>query len=41
VRELHRAYFQELRAIVAGSQPVERVVLANVQLLALDVPPRE
>ena len=36
LRELHRAYFRELRALVATSQPVERVVLANVQLLALD-----
>lgn len=38
LRELHRAYFQELRAIVAASQPVERVVLANVQLIGLDRP---
>jgi hypothetical protein len=38
LRELHRAYFQELRAIVAASQPVERVVLANVQLIGLDQP---
>ena len=36
LRELHRAYFQELRTIVAASQPVERVVLANVQLIGLD-----
>jgi DNA-binding phage protein len=36
LRELHRAYFQELRAIVAASEPVERVVLANVQLVMLD-----
>jgi hypothetical protein len=36
VRELHRAYFQELRAIIAASNPVERVVLANVQLVGLD-----
>jgi DNA-binding phage protein len=38
VRELHRAYFQELRAIVAASQPVERVALANFQLIGLDAP---
>jgi hypothetical protein len=38
LRELHRAYFQELRAIVAASEPVERVVLANVQLVGLDSP---
>jgi len=36
IRELHRAYFRELRAVVAESQPVERVVLANVQLVRLD-----
>jgi DNA-binding phage protein len=36
LRELHRAYFRELRAIVAASEPVERVVLANIQLLGLD-----
>jgi DNA-binding phage protein len=36
IRELHRAYFRELRAIVASSEPVERVVLANVQLVRLD-----
>lgn len=38
LRELHRAYFQELRAIIATSEPVERVVLANVQLIGLDRP---
>lgn len=38
VREPHRAYFQELRAIIATSEPVERVVLANVQLIGLDRP---
>jgi transcriptional regulator with XRE-family HTH domain len=36
LRELQRRYFAELRAIVANSQPVERVVLTNMQLLALD-----
>lgn len=36
LRELHLAYFRELRSIVAESTPSERVVLANVQLLALD-----
>jgi hypothetical protein len=35
LRELQKAYFNELRAIVAQSQPVERVVLATVQLLDL------
>jgi hypothetical protein len=36
LRELHLAYFRELRSIVAQSSPAERVVLANVQLLSLD-----
>lgn len=36
LRELHLAYFRELRSIVAQSSPAERVVLANVQLLGLD-----
>jgi len=38
LRALHLAYFRELRGIVASSFPPERVVLANVQLLALDSP---
>lgn len=38
IRERHIAYFQELRAIVAESQPAERVVLVNLQLLRLDEP---
>lgn len=36
IRELHLAYFRALRAIVAESQPGERVAVANVQLFALD-----
>ncbi len=36
IRELHLAYFHALRAIVAASQPGERVAVANVQLFALD-----
>ena len=36
LRALHRQYFQQLRAIVAESEPGERVVVANVQLFALD-----
>jgi len=36
LRELHIAYFQELRAIVSASVPAERIVLANLQLLRLD-----
>jgi hypothetical protein len=37
-RELHIAYYQELRRLVEGSQPSERVVLVNLQLLRLDEP---
>jgi hypothetical protein len=32
---LHRAYFRQLRAIVAESAPSERVVMANLQLFSL------
>lgn len=40
LRELHSAYFRELRAIVAHSAPGEEVVVANVQLFGLaDRPP--
>ncbi len=35
IRELQKAYFSEVRAIVAQSHPVERVALLNVQLLPL------
>jgi DNA-binding phage protein len=35
LRELHLAYFRELRTIVAASQPAERVVLAHLSLLPL------
>jgi DNA-binding phage protein len=35
IRELHLAYFRELRSIVAASQPAERVVLAHLSLLPL------
>lgn len=35
IRDLQKAYYQELRAIVAQSQPVERVALLNWQLLPL------
>lgn len=35
LRELHLAYFRELRSIVAASQPAERVVLAQLSLLPL------
>ncbi|MSQ03107.1 MAG: DUF4423 domain-containing protein [Myxococcales bacterium] len=40
LRDLHSAYFRELRAIVAQSSPGEEVVVANVQLFGLaDHPP--
>jgi transcriptional regulator with XRE-family HTH domain len=35
LRELQKAYFNEIRTIVAQSQPIERVALATVQLLDL------
>jgi transcriptional regulator with XRE-family HTH domain len=35
LRELHKAYYQEGRAIVAHSEPVDRVALLNLQLLPL------
>jgi transcriptional regulator with XRE-family HTH domain len=35
IQELQRAYFRELRAIVATSAPVQKVVLANLQLATL------
>jgi transcriptional regulator with XRE-family HTH domain len=38
IRERHIAYYQELRGIVAESQPAERVVLLNLQLMRLDEP---
>jgi hypothetical protein len=36
LRELHASYFQQMRAIIAQSQPVERVAITCTQLLALD-----
>jgi transcriptional regulator with XRE-family HTH domain len=36
LRELHLAYFRQLRSIVAQSEPSERLVVANVQLFGLD-----
>ncbi len=38
IRELQKAYYQEIRTIVAASQPVERVALLNLQLLPLSEP---
>jgi transcriptional regulator with XRE-family HTH domain len=37
-RELHIAYYQELRRLVEASRHAERVVLVNLQLLRLDEP---
>src|SRR5262249_18697944 len=34
LEELHRAYFREMRSIVAQSSPAERVVLGAVHLLS-------
>ena len=39
LRKLQQAYFQELRAIVARSEPAEQVALVNLQLLPLTWPP--
>ena len=36
IRELHLRYFRELRALVASSPKNRRVVVANVQLFAID-----
>jgi transcriptional regulator with XRE-family HTH domain len=36
LRELHRSYFRTMRSIIAASEPADRVVVANVQLFALD-----
>ena len=38
LREMQLAYFEELRAVVARSEPCERVIVTNLQLFALDVP---
>jgi transcriptional regulator with XRE-family HTH domain len=38
LRELHIAYYQELRRIIDVSSPAERVALVNLQLLRLDEP---
>jgi hypothetical protein len=35
LQSLHRAYFRQLRAIVAESTPSERVVMTNLQLFSL------
>jgi transcriptional regulator with XRE-family HTH domain len=38
LRELHIAYYQELRRVIESSEPAERVALVNVQLMRLDEP---
>jgi transcriptional regulator with XRE-family HTH domain len=38
LQELQRAFFRQFRAIVAASEPAERVAIANVQLFCLDRP---
>lgn len=35
LHELQRAYFRQMRAIIAESEPVETIVLANMQLVVL------
>jgi hypothetical protein len=35
LRELQRTYFREMRAIIADSEPVEAIVLANMQMVEL------
>lgn len=36
INDLHRAYFRQIRNIIAQSEPSERVVVASVQLVPLD-----
>ncbi len=36
IEELHRAYFRQVRAVVAASEPAEVVALVNVQLVRFD-----
>jgi hypothetical protein len=33
LRELHQAYYRQVRAIVASSQPTDTVALLNLQLV--------
>ena len=41
IQELYRAYFRELRRIVAASEPAECIVLSNLHLFELGERPRE
>jgi hypothetical protein len=38
LRELHIAYYQELRRVIEHSSPAERVAVVNLQLFRLDEP---
>lgn len=38
LREMHLAYYRAVRALVAGSEPVEVAALVNVQLVTFDPP---
>ncbi len=38
LRELHVAYYQELRRVIEQSSPAERVAVVNLQLFRLDAP---
>lgn len=38
LRDLHIAYYQELRRVIEASEPAERVALVNLQLMRLDEP---
>jgi len=35
IRELHRAYYRQVRAIASASSPTDVVVLLNLQLVGL------
>jgi hypothetical protein len=37
LRDMHIAYFQELRRVIGSSAPAERVALVNLQLFRLDI----
>ena len=37
ITDLYRAYFRQVRSIIAQSAPSERIVLASLQLVPLDV----
>lgn len=39
ITDLHRAYFRQIRNIIAQSEPSERVVVASLQLAPLDFAP--